>query len=98
MRLLLALSIVAMPLALGATLAACGDDGPHADACSDLCQTLAMDCQLPGYEGSGSCVANCELELETEPDGDAQLQCYQDAGCSTVELIGCKRLSEMDRL
>ena len=94
MRLALALLVLSLPLAL----AACSESGPYTDACSDLCQTLAIDCELPGYEGSGSCVANCELELETEPDGDALLACYQEAGCSTVDLIECKRLSEMDRL
>ncbi len=94
MRHLLALFVLSIPLAV----AACGESGPYADACADLCHTLAIDCELPGYEGSGSCTANCELELETEPDGDALLACYQGAGCSTVELIECKRLSEMDRL
>lgn len=94
MRRLLAMFLVTAPLAL----AACGSSGPYADACAELCSTLALDCELPGYEGSGSCAANCELELEAEPDGDALLRCYQDAGCSTVELIECKRLSEMGRL
>ena len=94
MRLLATFAILLLPLGV----VACSNGGPYTEACSDLCQTLAIDCELPGYEGSGSCVANCELELETEPDGDALLQCYQDAECSTVDLIECKRLSEGDRL
>ena len=75
--------------------AGCEQQGPYHDSCSSLCAELAGHCELPGYEGSGACVPNCEEELEDiGGDGDDLLECYEDAGCSTVDLIACKRLAQ----
>lgn len=87
-------------LAGGALVAlGCEQAGPYHEACSSLCSELAGHCELPGYEGSGACVPNCEEEIEAfGSDGDDLLECYEDAGCSTIDLIACKRLAETDNL
>ena len=46
MRLLATFAILLLPLGV----VACSNGGPYTEACSDLCHTLAIDCELPGYE------------------------------------------------
>ena len=93
------LSLLLLLAGLGLALAGCEQKGPWYDACSSLCSELAGHCELPGYEGSGACIPNCEEELdEYGSDGDDLLDCYEDAGCSTMDLIECKRLAQTDSL
>jgi hypothetical protein len=82
-------------LSLG--LAGCEQPSVFNEDCVALCDVLVVDCELPGYQDS-SCVPNCEQELEQLGDAEDLLGCYEDAGCSVVELIECRRLQEADRL
>ena len=92
-------STVTAIVALGGwLLAACGPElSPYHEDCVELCGVLVGECELPGYQSS-SCVPNCEQELDGPDGGNDLLSCYRDAGCSTIELIACKRLAESDRL
>jgi len=83
---------------LGWLVTACGDEvSPFHEDCVDLCNVLVGECELPGYQSS-SCVPNCEAELEGPLGGRDLLDCYTAAGCSTADLIECKRLAESDLL
>jgi len=85
-------------LAAGAALASCDAAGPFRSACTDLCNTLAGDCELPGYEGAVACIPSCEEEMGDADEPESLLDCYGDAGCDVEALIACKRLDDAGRL
>ena len=84
--------------ASGVLLVACNPRSVYHDACDELCVTLSLDCELPGYTGEVACTANCEEEMDDADEPWELLDCYDDAGCSVVELIECKRLDDAGRL
>jgi hypothetical protein len=82
----------------GLAVPACNKAGPYRAACTDLCTTLAGDCELPGYEGAAACIPSCEEEMADADQPEELLDCYGDADCSVEALIACKRLDDAGRL